>query len=678
MEKGITIDDISPGFSADYQRYIQLNPAYDSNPQTGKFNHPIVEREMRDIFFSDRESKHERTNDAIGRRIRIIHGVIRSKLSQMEGNELWNSRGPASPIEYKKSDRSAAKTVTDLGVHPTERQAFSREEGNKPETLEGLIFDSRLISDTRLRNLGQERFIAPKGKDMETRAELRNQAVEAVRIMFGSLEPIRRPDEKDSDQLRYFRLYRVGAPVAQEGTDQPTLPRPSSLGYIVGTQHVYTGKKGEKVKQKTLFKTDLYGADMRLKEIDAGYENEIAILKMIDETLRSITANFDKWKELDQADKDRISEILENYVDQLENVDDEDKIKMRELLRRAITLRDKLYRPNPQAKVAQVERARDFLGARLKTIEETWAYLAKDKIKVEQIHNENIQPLVSFMRKVAPTHDQFAILRPDQPLDEGKKTAIIKNLTYLKNQAQKMTFEPLLSFGEKFIQHIDATIAALRSGDQLLAATEFTKMYVLTKVVRSMESLKATYERIALSPETINPDDLEKDLRSQKEILKERTVAPELQTDDDTYYHVYKQINRLYATLFKRLRELKGEQPPTQAEGPSAPQKPSQKAASTPHKPGMTLHKVVNSLRDAVPGLQNFFDKVEARVRGFIEETKRTLYGEPKPQPKNVTPELVAAELPYTMEEKLAKYKEIKAHIKAFDYAAVVRWQPGL
>lgn len=652
-----TVDRFSPGFASDYNKYIQQNPAYGTGDGHGRFSNPQVDRELFDIFYKDRERQEPRTDAAIGRRIKVLHGVIRSKLRQMEGNPLWAQYGPATPEEYDASPRSMAKTVIDIGSHSTERIALKkREEGNDPATLGRVILDSRRNTNTRLRNLGLDRFLPPKGADMVQRGELRNQAVEAVRDMLMALEPIRRPDEKDPAQGRYFRLMRT------------------VQGYLVGTQHVYTGREGEREKTKTLFKTDLYDSSLRLKEIDKSYEDEIGILKMIEELLNSIIADLDAWRNLDPATREKISETMGKCIDQLENVDDPDKIKLREMVKRAITLKDIKGRFNPQAKIVQIERAKDYLGARLQTIEESWEYLAKDSIKVEQIRASNIQPMALFLRKVEATHRSFSILNPSQPLNWNKKAAMIRNLEYMKGEAAKMTFEPLLSFSQKFIVHIEATIKALNDGDQHAAATQFMNMYVLTKAVHSMDRLKATYERVALSPETINPDDLEKELQSQKDLLKNQEVARDINTEN--YDRMFVQYFKLYNKLLRQLRLLKGtELNPVPKDAVTEEEKTEAVAEATATT---TLQKAIATLKSALPALQSFLDQLGEKVSNFVNEKRAQFYGASMSTKKTAAkpaqaPEATEVQPPYSMEDKLARYKKLKTTIKAFDHAALIR-----
>lgn len=636
----ISVDDISPGFSADYTRYLELNPTSQQRPQTI--------REANDLFFSDSKQEHTRTNAAVARRIRTLHIRIRSKIEQMECSQLWQTRGPATSEEFKRSPRTFGKTIEDINTDVRERIALTREEGNNSEFLRQLILDPALINDTRLRNLGLEEFIAPKGSGMETRMQLRAQAVDALREMLIALEPIRRPDEKEDENLRYFRLMRVGKPDDQSGE------RPSTLGYIVGTQHVYVGKKGGGERRKTLFKTDLYGAGLRLKEIDESYENEIAVLKMIEELLTSIVADLEGWKSKTLEERDRIAEKMGECIDELENVDDEDKIKLREMVQRAVSLRDHKGRFNPQTKVSQIERAKDYLGSRFKTIEETWAYLGKDKAKVEQIRQTNIQPLAAFMKEVTTLHTKFALLQPSKALDPEHKETIITNLKARRAEAEKMTFEPLLAFAEVFIANVDATISALEAGDQVTAAKEFMKMFVITKVVRSMDRLKQTYERIALSPETINPDDLQKELDRQLKQLKNKEAGTEIATQE--YNKIFGELYHLYSSLLKRIKELKGEVEIAHPEGP--PAKTSQTSES--RKPKMTVASIIASLKQELPHMSAFFGRLQEKVSQFMRPKEPI-------QPVSRSPETN-----YTPEQKLESYAKMQARIKAFDYVDLV------
>lgn len=651
-----SVDDISPGFSADYAKYIEISPGFNCNPEARQHMHPQAENDVYDVFFSDSKREHHRTNEAADRRIRMLHTRIRSKLQQTEAIKFLQLRGPSTSKDFQKSPRTFGRTVEEVAVHTAERVYLTREEGNRAQFISKLLLDPGLINDNRLRNLGLEEFIAPKGSNMEERMLLNAQAIEELRKMLLAIEPIRRPDEREDDELRYFRLMR------------------SPQGYVLGTQYVYTGKKGEKVKKKTLFKTDLYNAGLRLKEIDASYENEIGILKMIQELLNSIIADLERWKQLEPAERDKISETIGEIVAQLENVDDEDKIELRILLEKAITLKDKHGRYNPQAKVSQVERARDYLGSRFKTIEETWAHLGKDKAKVEQIRQKNIQPLSDFMREVFKLHEEFSILHPTTPMTPAKKNKIIANLNSRRAEAEKMNFEPLLSFAQVFVTHIDASIAALESGDQATASQEFMKMFVVTKVARSMDRLKLVYERMALTPETIHPADVETEIKNQYEKLKAKEVGTDIATKE--YNKMFGELYRLYRGLLKSLRTL--ERPgftskPESDEEPLATPPP----VTLESKPKTTVASIIDSLKTAVPNLSIFFGRIQDRVARFITSKKATAEVRQPQAQAGVSPvEEVEPAKPtqyqFTMEQKLAAYAEMQKRINSLDYPSLV------
>ena len=70
-------------------------------------------------------------------------------------------------------------------------------------------------------------------------------------------------------------------------------------------------------------------------------------------------------------------------------------------------------------------------------------------------------------------------------------------------QSQNMIFEPDMSFGAKFIEQIDKTIAAVSEDDLKTGAKEFVKMYLIVKLKKTQMQLDRVYSQLSLNPDGV-------------------------------------------------------------------------------------------------------------------------------------------------------------------------------
>lgn len=647
------------GLEDDIKQYAELNPGLNlesNDPRIAEIRQ-ILLMEWLEIFYEiDVDEKgqtaelKERGKRATENRLKLYKVGLRARIQGLLGNELWKRKGPATPAEFKASPRTKEKTEQEITAHKAERMAFDREDPEivNDEAQDHLNIDPNEVTDTLLTNLGLSEYIP--GDDLNPVEQLarRAEAIPAVRAKWRKLEPIQRSNESDRSELKYFRLMRM-----TEGETE---------GAVLGTQMI-----GD---NKILFRTTLDGAERRLLNIEVGYEEEIKLLKFIESVLRHVQENLGEWKKLTPEEIGKIKTSLLQCVDSLEHVQNEHKKALRSHIRGCLNLRDIRNRNNPSAIMAKLNAAIPFVGDRLKEIGEIWRYIGNDKARVHELKEEEKAPLINFCTEVEELHEQFKILKPEEGalMDEGKKDRVIRNLDERKAESAELRFEPYLSFGRKFIAQIDIVKAALQENNFDAAAREFVKLYLITKIDRAYEEIAAIHLKISAYPHLIQPEGLQAEIEAKREAFGQRPVASEIEIDE--YRDSYDEVYHLYNSLCARLREL------------LTPQTDSVEEASTTQKPEKSSHidDIMNSLQEILPeGLNNFVDKIRTRVNSFMFRVTGKLQPATTRMPQATAGERVADKRTkpvYTKEEAEETYAKMKARIKEFPFAQLVRDLP--
>ncbi len=585
-----------------FQRFQDLNPAYADTPQRPD---PRAAEDLNEMA-----GDHE-----------ALITVVRARVEQMLGNHVWMDQRGSSDQEFKKAPRTFAKTAQEILTHPTDRVVFRR--GGDIYDLSSIIVDPRRVTDTLLKNLGLDEAVPPKKANRAEQLSQRAEAIPDVKRALADLEPIRFPGrESDSDELKYFRLMRVG-----DGVNE---------GYIVGTQHI----EGKKI----LFKTDLYGAGRRLTHIEESYVEEIRKLKWLEMTLREISEKFGKWAAIKNTEElDAVKNALLKCVDSLEFVRNDHKGNLRRRINRCLQLKGANGRlNNPGATRASIQGTMNDLGARHTEIERIWSYIARDKARMHGLIEDQEAPFNQFAAEVRKLHEQFRILRSDTPLDEENKQRIITNLRARQENASDLMYEPYLSFGKKFSEQIGNVIAALENGDTEKAGAEFVKVFLITKLVESHNDLQGVYEDLSLQPDKLHPEALWADLQVINDRLSKKEVAPEIVTAD--YDAAYGEVYHLFNSLQKRLRELEaGEVAAT---------------GKVSEDDGGTLDEILAELTETAPDLTGFVERLRKRLVLRSEKESEAPAG---------------TELPaYTEAQKLAVFKTMKERLGGFDFRELI------
>jgi|GEM_PF-3276849 len=423
----------------------------------------------------------------------------------------------ANETEFTASPRTFLKTVQEILTGPTERVAYQRDEMDKSAVnVSTIIIDPMMITPTLLENLGLSQYKAPKGSSYADKVAANASAIPAIKDMLGQLEPFKLSYEGSRSRLHYFRLMRIGG-----GEHE---------GELLGTQTI----GGRKI----LFRTDLHGAYRRIDHIDDQYSEEIGRLQAIVDKIAGIdNAIATRWKEIKSTDElDKIKVELCAMVEELQFVRNDHKKKILDLIGRCTTFTVQQKVPakfgpgedgkrvmkepettkdvvNPGAMRAQWNTVKNHVGLRISEIAHIRSYLAHDQTYIQNYMKAQSLPFDRFYDKVEKMHGDFKILKEDQPLSHEDAAKIRRNLLLLKQElgayekpseagngiGKGVQFEPYLTFARRMMQHIDAACELLRredveNTDRKAAASEFMKVYVVTKIQRVYKEIQQFFD----------------------------------------------------------------------------------------------------------------------------------------------------------------------------------------
>lgn len=522
----------------------------------------------------DEEGKELPENEVV-RNIEIFQAGIRAKIDQLTPNIIWHQKlhpvregqravtVGSTEAEFKKAPRTDLKAFQEILSAPTERMVIGRDE--RLVTARHIVIDPELITDTLLKNLGLDEYIPEKGTKQAEKVSYRALAIPAIKEMLESLEAFTLSHEQERSKMRYFRLFRVSG--GKNG------------GMVLGTQMING--------QKLLFLTDLHGAHRRIDHIHDGYAQEIATLKEIQDTVRDVDGKISReWQQT--KDPERIKEVkaqLLGLVDKLQFVTNAHKQKMRDQIEAAVSLetvytlpekrkmglaggKGKVIRPaktivalNPGATRARINTSHLHVGKRIEEIASIQSYLAKDQTRIQAYIEDQTRPFVEFNKTVQALHDQFKIYQLDRPMSAQDRERAISNLSSLKRKCAFATtpimlFEPYQTFAEVLVEHIDQTIEALRKNEEPSAreeaASEFTKIYLITKIQRFYTELQSVYAEFLSGGQMPNFDKLGKELAKMDLVLSRKSIAPKVETSE--YNPVFGELYHLVNSLSKRVR----------------------------------------------------------------------------------------------------------------------------
>jgi len=411
-------------------------------------------------------------------------------------------------------------------------------------------------------------------------------------------------------------------------------------GMILGTQ-VING-------QKVLFKTDLYGAGRRIAHIENGYLEEIDLLRKIDGVVTNALDHLDDWSKISDDDLSEIRKGMIECVDNLENVENKDKVALREQLQASFTFRDSRGRYNPNVMQARLLKAKRHLGSRLEQIEDISRYLTVDKLKMRGLVKEQVDPIEGFLNKVTQA-------------PHWKKADMLAEIDKLKSVSAGQKYEPYLSFGRKFSGKLEKAETALQSNNLEAAAQEFTEVYLIAKLERAYKEIQAVYSKISLHPEESDPAALLVELQGIHDRLKTHNFAPNRETSE--YTPAFIEVYHLLNSLKKRLRET------TAAVQQNLNFDESQ--SPTPESPKQIKKSRMDAVLERVEKIPAV-GKVISEIRGILASVLNR-FKEPKVARKSVQ---ASAESSVTKVTKEESFAAIKKRVKEFDFRALAQELP--
>lgn len=600
-----------------------LNPAYEGAIGYAPGISKALREELQAIFIGEQKDANGRplplSRRTIMARLDIMTTALRTRIEQIENLQIDEGTEQKPEFSREKAEtsvRTFLKTAQEILSHPDDRRAFDRGKG----TVEDIVIDPRRITDTLLTNLGLEEYIPEKGTKEPEKVNHRAKAIPRIKEMLAHLEPIKLPGQKD-DELKYFRLMRMSA-----GDNE---------GYILGTQ-VINGKK-------VLFKTDLYGAGRRVAHIEAGYLQEIDLLHDIDHVIKSALSAMNDWSEVSEEDLAEIRTGMMEAIDNLENVENKDKVALRKQLELSFTFRDSRGQYNPNVIEARLLKAQRHITARLAAIENISEYLEKDKLKMRGLVTEEVIPVNKFLAEIDKT-------------PKWKKADMLKEIEKLKGLSDQQKYEPYLSFGRKFNAQLEKAKVALDADDLQSAAQEFTKVYLVAKLERAYKELQPIYSKISLHPDTCEPAALKAKLQGIHDRLKARNFAPTRETEE--YTPAFIKFYYLLNSLKKRLSEITSDTP-------------AQNSPVTPKQIRKTRMEEVLERVARIPAV----GKVISEIRGILSKVLSGFKGHTVP---SWAPAIVPATTT-TPQKQLTKkeaFKAMKKRIKEFDFVQLAKNLP--
>lgn len=584
-----------PDDGREYQRYSELNPAhaFDGRDERG-------EEELSRIFY-DRDGNLRTDGNEVVQLANLVQLSVRARLAQIAGNREWAANRATKKEDFTAAPRTFWKTAEEALVAPADRVVVQRSTTTK-QVMAALVVDPRLVTPVLLRNLGIPDPVEEKGLALEDQLTLRARAIPEVKGALAHLEPIRRPDEGDSTlgDLRYFRMMRVSAGERE--------------GKVVGTQTIGG--------QKILFGTDLRGAERRIHHIRHNYEEEIEKLTWIHGVILNLRKNLEFWKKPGrEEDLKKLLATMEQVVESLANVEDDYKRKLRERLAKCTDVHDSRGRVNPGSKQADLTKALDFLGGRLRSIESISKYIGEDHTKVMQVVAAQKDPLKGVRERIQ------------------QKTPWEEQLTEFRSSMRGVKYQPDLGFARAAQTRVGAVNDGLATGRRDEARKQYVDLYVLCKMKEAYDGVWDLYRRISIDPNQQEPNALLKELEGIEAKLRDKSFSSG--TETDAYYESYGKMYHLINSLKKRLRELLGTEP---ASAPSA-----EEVA----KENKTLLGILGGLQ----GQSEVLDRLLAAV---------------KANPQQNILDLLKREGDVDPEKKRETFKRMKARIAEVDFEELI------
>lgn len=462
--------------------------------------------------------------DIRNRNAAVLSEAVRARVAQIKRSDgqnlLWGKRDRGDlPKVFRASPRTTAKSVQEVLTDPADRVAVAKTAGMEPEgygqlALCDIIIDPRRLSDHLLKNLGLQKFVAPKGTPPIDRINYKIDAIPHVKEMLSYLEPVSLPESR---QRKCYRLFLI--------TDGP------KAGYILGVQEIAGDDR--------MFITTLHGTKRRIDHIEDGYVRELAQLARIKNALDEIDLSLDQdWQALKLPRRMRmLLATLHGLVEELEFVIDEDKRELHDAIEKAATLLARKNKGAARACLNEMRRNR-LIGGRQQEIPRIFGELAKDKLLLQAVIEQEENALEEIYLKVKEQKGEPRLLTPDE-LSDADLAAIC---TKLERLASRMTgkhikFQPNRTFADKLAYYLNKSRTLLDpkndDGSPTDGAEAFMRAFVVSKLARFHHFLLALYEAFSVhAAHGLSIPEWRGELETAESELNERTTGKKIFTPE--------------------------------------------------------------------------------------------------------------------------------------------------
>lgn len=522
--------------TSEYRQYLDLIGAEES-----PFRMKLVVQDVEHVFYDTKGGV--RTERGIAREVKTYQEVIRAKVAQLLGNQLFPARKTNTKQDFFESSRTKAKTAQELLTAETELQTFTREdiaEYGEEAVIQNVVVDPRRISDTMLRDFGLLEYI-PTGKKLSPpdRMRMRASAIPAVKqFLVQGIEPLfyRHEELQKPEDQKYFRLFRI-----TQGKNE---------GLILGIRD----NEGEKP-----FLTNLHSAFRRVDHIEESYTREMDKLNRIQQILTNISERvMSGWHEIKGTKEfERMKQELCEIVESLQFVKNKHKLKIKTSVARCLTFKDKRSRLNPSSRLAILAPVNKFISQRIDETGRILGYLIKDKVRVGSIIMEQANVLADFHHDVEQHKDRLILLKPSKTIDSAAGQKIVTNLTAIKTQCQSFEFEPYLSLAKYVIEEIDAITSVLNSdqpNDQTAregAKKSFIMIYIVSKLLKleiDLAGLRDEFFAPGQKLENVYVKSLIERVKAIHEEFLAKKIAPEMRI---------REFGKIFGQVYELLGEIK-------------------------------------------------------------------------------------------------------------------------
>lgn len=580
-----------PDISEEFNVYCELNPEYEL---------PMSKRAGKEFLKNgyDKNGK-ELPQKKIIENINVLRVRLGAIIPQLQDNQAWmeklklsQSGSPAktpvacSDAEFKAATATFEKRMQQKYSAATERIIFDRQVGEDGKwDMSHVTIDPERITNTDLENFGLEAYKPRKGARRLERITAYANAVPAIKEMLGDLKPMVIMTDYEMDNIKEFRLMRIG-----KGANE---------GQVLATSW-------DSNDELHFAKTSLHGADRRIAHMRKSYRREFEILAELERMVRLVDAKINKPWDQAKAELPRIMEYFGRLFVQLKYVKDKEKLKILAKIgkilnidniltapEQVVTDRDKTHRVVRPA-ITYLSLKKGALRAiwnsikvnvrkRKQAVEKKLAPLGKDRAKLHDYILKQQAPFKDLHKTISDVEIPAAagkgpglhILRVNDPLSEEVKKRILENLRLFaaqfdvaKNENEPYWFEPYQTMAKLLVQHIgetsrkvDALPAVTKAApgkesnveQRVDAAKEFINIYLVTKIEDFYEQFQDVYERYISLPQYRDLNATNQALEKLKVLLKVKPVSPAIENND--YYRVFSELYHLVNSLQKWCRE---------------------------------------------------------------------------------------------------------------------------